>query len=135
MSREVGAAILAQVEAESNTTEIGKSDPTWPILDDAALHGVAGDIVRAIGPHSEADPAALLVQTLVAFGNCVGRSAYYEVEADRHYTNLFAVLVGKTAKGRKGTSLGQVKRLFRTVDENWTTSCVQSGFSSPKTSV
>jgi hypothetical protein len=43
-------------------------DP-WPDPPDgAAYHGLAGDVVRAIGPHSEADPVALLVQLLVAFG-------------------------------------------------------------------
>jgi hypothetical protein len=49
----------------------------WPApLTDDAFHGVAGEIVRAIEPHSEADPAALLIQFLVAFGNLVGHAAY-----------------------------------------------------------
>src|SRR5262245_51970520 len=48
--------------------------PAWPdSLDTAAYHGLAGNIVRTIEPASEADPAALLVQTLVAFGNAIGR--------------------------------------------------------------
>jgi hypothetical protein len=32
----------------------------WPQLDPAALHGLAGQIVESIEPHSEAAPAALL---------------------------------------------------------------------------
>jgi 5S rRNA maturation endonuclease (ribonuclease M5) len=37
----------------------------WPApLHDDAFHGLAGQFVRTIGPHSEADPAALLVQFL-----------------------------------------------------------------------
>lgn len=32
----------------------------WPVLHPAALQGVAGDFVQLVGPHSEADPVALL---------------------------------------------------------------------------
>jgi hypothetical protein len=103
----------------------------WPETPgDEAFHGVAGEIVRSIEPHSEADPVALLVQLLVAFGNAIGRRAHFRVEADRHYTNLFAVLIGQTSKGRKGTSLGQARNLLRQVDTDWDGKCVQSGLSS-----
>jgi hypothetical protein len=88
----------------------------WPNrLADEAFHGLAGEVVRTIGPISEADPAALLIQFLVAFGNYIGRSAYFVVEGDKHYTNLFAVLVGKTSKARKGTSWGRIRELFRQI--------------------
>ena len=63
----------------------------WPVPVEVMFHGLAGDIVRVIEPHSEADPVAILTQILTAFGNIVGRSAYYEVEADRHYPNIFIV--------------------------------------------
>jgi len=96
----------------------------------SAFHGLAGKIVRVIEPQSEADPAALLVQILVAFGNCAGRTAHFAVEADRHYPNLNAVIVGATSKARKGTSWGHVKRLFETVDELWTANSIQHGLSS-----
>jgi hypothetical protein len=105
-------------------------DSDWPILDPAALYGLPGDIVRAIEPHTEADPAALLIQALAFFGNACGRSRFYLVEADRHYPNLFAVLVGPTSKGRKGTSKGQISALFHSVDETWTVTRVLSGLSS-----
>lgn len=110
----------------------GKDEPEsvpWPEVDPVALYGLAGDIVRAIEPHSEADPAALLLQTLVAFGNCVGRSPYFRVEGDRHHLNLSAVIVGVSSKARKGTSWGQVRRAFKSVDEDWISDCVQAGVS------
>jgi 5S rRNA maturation endonuclease (ribonuclease M5) len=92
----------------------------FPTLDRTkALYGLAGNIVRAIEPHSEADPTALLVQLLVAFGNVVGRTAYFVAEADRHYTNLFTVIVGDSSRGRKGSSLGYIRRLIEEADENW----------------
>jgi uncharacterized protein DUF3987/bifunctional DNA primase/polymerase-like protein len=102
----------------------------WPELPESALYGLAGEIVRTIDPHTEADRAAVLVQTLAAFGNCIGRTAHFKAEADRHYLNLFAVLVGSTSKGRKGTSWGQVRRLFERVDEQWVANCVGAGLSS-----
>lgn len=70
----------------------------------AAYHGLAGDIVRTIAPHTEADPAALLFQLLTAFGNSVGSGPCFRVEATLHRANLFCVLVGASSKARKGTS-------------------------------
>jgi hypothetical protein len=95
-----------------------------------AYYGLADDIVRVIEPASEADPAALLVQALVAFGNVIGRGAHFEDEADRHHGNEFAVLVGKTSKARKGTSWGRIARLYREAEEQWAVDRVQSGLAS-----
>jgi hypothetical protein len=50
-------------------------------------HGLAGRVVKAIEPHSEADPLALLVQLLAAFGNCIGRKAHFVVEGSAHFLN------------------------------------------------
>jgi hypothetical protein len=92
----------------------------FPMLDrEKALYGLAGDIVKAIELHSEADPVALLIQLLVGFGNAIGRTAYFTAEADRHYTNLFTVIVGASARGRKGTSWGYIKRLLEAVKPEW----------------
>jgi hypothetical protein len=103
---------------------------TFPQLSEDALYGLPGDIVRAILPNSEADPAALLVQSLVFFGNCIGRTAHFVAEDDKHYLNLYALMVGDTSKSRKGTSLGGVRRVFRDVDENWSKTRIRSGLSS-----
>lgn len=104
--------------------------PHWPELDDVAIRGVLGDLVRAIEPHTEASVPALLIQSLIAFGSTLNRSAYFSVEADRHYMTLNAVLVGETAKGRKGTSWGYVHRVFAEVDRDWAATRVLSGLSS-----
>jgi len=42
-----------------------------------AFRGLAGDLVRAIDPHTEADPAALIVLFLAAFGNMAGAAAHF----------------------------------------------------------
>jgi phage gp37-like protein len=106
-----------------------QSEGDWPILHDAALHGVAGDIVRTISPHTEADPIAILVQFLVFFGNVIGRHAHFMAESDRHALVEYVVLIGETSKARKGTSQGHVKRIFENIDEEWSRQCIASGLS------
>jgi hypothetical protein len=101
----------------------------WPgPMGDNAKIGLVQDFVGVVAPHSEADPASLLMQFLVAFGSACGRGPYFSAEADRHGTNLFAVVVGKTNAGRKGTSWGHVLRLFEDADPTWKTR-VHSGLS------
>lgn len=103
----------------------------WPKgLSEKAFYGLTGEIVRAIEPHSEADPAALLGQFLVCVGNVVGRFAHFRAEGTQHFPNEFLVLVGQTSKGRKGSAFAQIKRFFHGVDDKWLMSCHQSGMSS-----
>src|SRR5262245_2964139 len=59
-----------------NGVNVAGSDP-WPTMEQAAFHGLAGDFVRAIEPHTESDPVGLLVQFLVTFGNIVGHRPYF----------------------------------------------------------
>jgi hypothetical protein len=107
-----------------------RSERRWPEpLEREAFHGLAGEIVRAIEPHTEADPAALLLQLLAGFGSIVGRTAHFRAEADLHYLNLFVVLVGVTGRGRKGTSWGIVDRLLGQVDPEWRKNRITSGLS------
>ncbi|HQQ00982.1 MAG TPA: DUF3987 domain-containing protein [bacterium] len=107
------------------------AEPAWPEpIDQAAYYGLAGDFVRTVEPHTESDPVAILIQFLVTFGNIIGRGAHFRVEADRHDLNLYAVLVGQTSRGRKGTSLGHVRELFRLIDERYTDENLKTGLSS-----
>jgi hypothetical protein len=99
-------------------------------LQPESFYGLVGEVVNLLEPASEADPAAILIQTLACFGNVIGRGPHFTVEADRHGLNLFAVLVGETSKGRKGVSYGRAKSVFERADENWTKSRTASGLSS-----
>jgi hypothetical protein len=102
----------------------------WPApLARQALQGLPGEIVSLIEPQSEADPAALLIQAVVCFGNAVGRTPFFKVSSDRHSTNLYAVLVGETAKARKGLSWGSIRDLYERAAPDWARNCVQSGLS------
>ncbi len=122
---------LAHKRFDALKAESTEDKKIWPVLDtSAAYQGLLGDLVQVIEPHTESDPAAILVQAIVFAGSCMGRTAFYPVEGDRHYTNLNAVLVGQTSKGRKGTSLGQVRRPFEMADQSFVQGCMQSGLSS-----
>jgi hypothetical protein len=101
----------------------------WPKIDDAAFFGLAGDLVRLLRPHTEADPVAILLHFLVEVGNAIGRHAYYLIEADRHYPNLFALIVGRTSKARKGTSAGRARQVLEIIDPDWAQKCFRSGLS------
>jgi Protein of unknown function (DUF3987) len=106
------------------------AEPAWPVLHDGAYYGLAGEIVRSIEPHSEADPVAILLQFLAAFGNAVGISPYYQIEGDKHRAKLFVVTSGATSKGRKGTALGRIRQLMAIADPDWERDNIQSGLSS-----
>src|SRR5271170_6575063 len=86
--------------------------PTHLELDKAALHGPAGRIISSLAPHTEAHPAALLLQFLAAFGNLIGPGPHCMVESTRHALNLFVILVGDSSKARKGTSWNLIANLF-----------------------
>lgn len=102
----------------------------WPALDQAAFHGLAGEVVQAIDPHTEADPAAVLVNILIYFGSAVGRAPHALVGSKRHGLNLMAVHVGETSKGRKGTSMAEVDALYERIDEDWHDTRILSGLAS-----
>lgn len=109
------------------------AEPPWPTLAPEALQGLAGEIVRAIDPYTEADPVAVLVQFLAMFGCVIGRALHFLVEWTRHPAKLFIILVGDTSKGRKGTSQSTLRRIFGAVDPAFTAgraSRMKSGLSS-----
>jgi hypothetical protein len=106
-------------------------DKSWPLLNTEHAHiGLPGEIVAAIEPNTEADPNAILINFLVAFGNAVGRYPYFQVEADHHYSNLFALFIGQSSIGRKGTSEGRVRQIMNVADEGWAMTCRHTGLSS-----
>lgn len=102
-----------------------------PVLDDVALHGLAGAYVRLVAPHTEAAPAAILACTLATLGALIGRGPSWRFGSDDHHARLFVLLVGPTGAGRKGTAIGLgVRRLARAVDADFAAARLASGLSS-----
>lgn len=102
----------------------------FPVPNEKCFYGLAGEFVRLVEPHTEASIMALLAQFLVYFGNIIGRTAHFKIEGDKHYTNLFCILIGNTASGRKGTSWGRVKQIFEGIDAHHEKECLASGLAS-----
>jgi uncharacterized protein DUF3987 len=122
--------IFERVKREQAAKRQADIEGNWPVMDEAAYHGLAGDVVRTITPDSESDPVAILAQYLAAFGNIVGGAPYYLLESDLHRANLFMVLVGVSAKARKGTSGSRVRAVARIADQTWSIERTASGLSS-----
>jgi DnaB-like helicase N terminal domain len=102
----------------------------WPeAMAEEAFHGIAGQIVQRILPHTEADPAALLMQFLVAFGNCVGHGPHWRTGATRHGVNLFSCIVGRSSRARKGSSWDFIRLIMTQADEDWAKKRITGGMS------
>ena len=121
--RNPGAAVATNGSGQA----LGK---TWPMLGERALYGLPGEIVRTIEPETESDPAALLLSFLVAFGSLAGPGPHALANGAQHPARLFGVVVGETAKARKGGSLAQIKRIMEHVDEEFFPRRSRSGMTS-----
>ena len=100
----------------------------WPTLDDAALHGTAGKIVNLVAPHTEADPAAILVHLLAIFGATVGPEPHFVAANSRHQAIVNPLIVGRTTNGAKGTALSVVEAI-RKQALSWFNDFTASGLS------
>lgn len=117
---ELAAIAHAGVDADDHGAMLpapaGWPEPPEP----AAWSGMAATIVETVAPHTEADPVAILAQLLVGAGALVGRGAWLQIEATRHHPNEFVVLVGDSAKARKGSSWDHVARILARADRAFT---------------
>jgi len=91
----------------------------WPALSPDALHGLAGDVVRVLEPHTEADPVALLVSFLAEVGCMVGRAAHLLLDGSTHPLLFWPVIVGQSSKSRKGTAGRRIEALCQLSDPDW----------------
>jgi len=98
-------------------------------MDGAAFSGILGEIIAIISPESEASPEAIAAQFMVGIGNLIGRGPNSK-QAGMHHLNEFTVLVGKTAKGRKGTSWDAAQNLLSCVDSDWSLERIGHGYPS-----
>lgn len=137
LKKTLAAATLPEPQAKAELLNSSNSfisypqqEKPWPKdLKEEAFYGLAGRIVRALEPITEADPAALLLNLLVAVGAIFGRGPHLKIGGDKHPPRLFGILVGKSSKSRKGSSWSIVLQLLRWVMEE-IVRLVASGLSS-----
>lgn len=96
-------------------------------LPDEALRGPLGDWVLAAAPHTEADPAALLVTALVSCGVAAGHRPHVWAGDARQAASLFAVVVAETPKANRGLSWAVTRRLMGVVDPDFVDHQVRTG--------
>jgi hypothetical protein len=101
-----------------------------PQLTEGALYGLAGDVVRAIGPHTEGDPAALLLSYLVMLGNACGPQPSVFIGADHHPGRLYCLIAGDSATGRKGSAGSEIDRVFDLAVPDWFVNRIERGIQS-----
>jgi hypothetical protein len=102
----------------------------WPRLHTVAYQGLAADVVRLLAPVTEADPAAMLLAFLAAFGSAVGPGPHAAVGAAQHPARLNVLIAGDTSRARKGTSWAEVRRLMALADPRWADERVVGGLAS-----
>ncbi len=121
--------LMTSTEPPKANEQVPRTKDSFTLADDA-FYGLPGEVVRLIEPQTESDPAAILVQFLVACGSTIGPNPHFRVEADKHRANDFVILVGETSKSRKGSSWGHVRRIHEMVEDPWEKECIVTGLSS-----
>jgi hypothetical protein len=111
------AELPGEPESEPQTV---RAIDTWPKLDEAALHGLCGDVVNIFAPHTESDPVALLVSFLSEFGTMMNRAPHLVLDGTIHPLLFWPVLVGQSSKSRKGTAGKRIQTLVSLADPSWT---------------
>lgn len=118
------------IALSSLSSQGAEEERKWPTLADAARYGLAGEVVAALEPHTEADPAGLLVTFLAAFGCYVGAGPHAIADGAQHPARLNVVLVGRTSRGRKGTVHANVARILEAADPYFAAERVFGGLAS-----
>jgi hypothetical protein len=87
-------------------------------------------VVRTLEKETEADPAAMLGTFLCMYGSTLGpRSGWAVADGAEHPPRLFVVIVGETAKARKGTSWQRDRQVLQATDPEFSSRMV-SGMAS-----
>ena len=121
--------MIAQTAAPDTKVTSPIAD-AWPVLDEAAFYGLAGELTESVEPYSEADPAGILLHCLLASGVMIGSEPRVNVEHAPHYARTNLLVVGLTAGGRKGTAYAPIRYVLSQIDESFVLKRVKSGLSS-----
>lgn len=133
--------IASKLDADSGIT--GKSEDVGdelpdnhrnaPRPDPECLYGLVGDVARAGGDTTEANPFAVAAN-FIAFMSCaLGRGAYMPVGNTWHHPRLYMLHIGRSGRGRKGDAVSlvvRIERALRTLNVDATPQLHRGGLSS-----
>lgn len=104
-----------------------------PRPDPACLYGLVGDVARAGGDTTEANPYAVAAN-FIAFMSCaVGRGPFMPVGNTWHHPRNFMLHIGRSGRGRKGDAvalIGRIERALRAISKDATPQVHRGGLSS-----
>lgn len=115
--------------------QIQRSELLRPTLPDEALYGLPGEVARTLAARTGADPASILGMFLTMFGNAVGRQPHVVFYGHEEPGRLYTLIVGKWARGRKGTAWNATKKLFIPAEPDWAATRIETGLQSPEAMV
>lgn len=105
---------------ESSGASDTNAPARWPVLDDDAFYGPAGTMAKTILPFTESDPAGLLLTALTIYGVAVGPGPHAIADGAKHPPRLYAVQVGRTSRGRKGSTFANLAPIATEADPTMT---------------
>jgi Protein of unknown function (DUF3987) len=112
--------------------ETSRDELLRPVLPDDALYGLPGEVALTLSKSTGADPASILSMFLTMFGNAVGRQPHVTFYGHEEPARFFTLIVGKWARGRKGTAFTAVRKLFIPAEPEWAANRIEPGLQSPE---
>lgn len=110
--------------------QISRDELLRPVLPDEALYGLPGEVAIKLSEETGADPASILGMFMTGFGNAIGRQPHVQFYGHDEPGALFTLIVGKWARGRKGTAWNAVRKLLSQAEPEWAAKDIESGLQS-----
>ena len=82
-----------------------------PRPDPACLYGLVGEVARAGGDTTEANPFAIAANFIAFMGCAVGRGPFMPVGNTWHHSRQFMLHIGRSGRGRKGDAVSLISRI------------------------
>ncbi len=104
-----------------------------PHPDPACLYGLVGDVARAGGDTTEANPYAIAANFIAFMGCAVGRRPYMPIGNTWHHARMFMLHIGRSGRGRKGDAvslIGRIERALKALNQDSTPQVHRGGLSS-----
>ena len=104
-----------------------------PRPDPACLYGLVGDVARAGGDTTEANPYAIAANFIAFMGCAVGRGPYMPIGNTWHHARMFMLHIGRSGRGRKGDAvalIGRIERALKALSQDATPQVHRGGLSS-----
>ena len=106
-------------QATDATVKDGRDGPSPlapPVMPNEGFPDLVADIVKAACANSEAHPVAVAANVVALFCCAVGRVPFQRIGDSVAHARVFALIVGRSGKARKGTAEATPREVFRRAD-------------------